>query len=52
MNCPFPKRENVLKVDLMQIICIKPDYEWDFQNIRTQKMILKNHKVIDEAVYI
>ena len=41
----------MLKVDLMQIICIKPDYEWDVQNIRTQKMRLKNHKVIDEAVY-
>ena len=47
----FPKREDMLKVDLMQIICIKPDYEWDIQNIRTQKMRLKNHKVIDEAVY-
>ena len=46
----YPKREDILKVDLMQIICINPDYEWDVQNIRTQKMILKNHKVIDEAI--
>ena len=47
----FPKKEDMLKVDFMQIICIKPDYEWDVQNIRTQKMRLKNHKVIDEAVH-
>ena len=39
-----------LKVDFMQIIAIKPEYEWEIQNIRTQKMRLKNSKVIDEAV--
>ena len=46
----FPKREDKLKVDFMQIIVIKPEYEWEIQNIRTQKMRLKNSKVIDEAV--
>ena len=34
----------------MQIIAIKPEYEWEIQNFRTQKMRLKNSKVIDEAV--
>ena len=34
----------------MQIIAIKPEYEWEIQNIRTQEMRLKNSKVIDEAV--
>ena len=43
----FPKREGKLKVDFMQIIAIKPEYEWEIQNIRTQKMRLKNSKVID-----
>ena len=33
-----------------KIIGLKPDYEWDVQNIRTQKMKLKNHRAIDEAV--
>ena len=46
----FPKREDKLEVDFMQIIAIKPEYEWEIQNIRTQKMRLKNSKVIDEAV--
>ena len=46
----FPKREDKLKADFMQIIAIKPEYEWEILNIRTQKMRLKNSKVIDEAV--
>ena len=46
----FPKREDKLEVDFRQIIAIKPEYEWEIQNIRTQKMRLKNSKVIDEAV--
>ena len=46
----FPKREDKLEVDFMQIIAIKPEYEWEIQNIRTQKMRLKKSKIIDEAV--
>ena len=46
----FPKKEDMCGVDIRQVIGIKPDYEWDVRNIRTQKMRLKNHKAIDEAV--
>ena len=46
----FSRKEDLCKVDLAQIIGLKPGYEWDVQNIHTLKMELKNHRAIDEAV--
>ena len=40
----------MFEVDSLQIIGLKPDYEWEVQIVRNQKMRLKNHKAIDEAV--
>ena len=46
----FPKKEDACKVDLGQIIGIKLEYKWDIQNMRNQKMKVKNHRAIYAAV--
>ena len=46
----FPRKEDMCEVDIRQVIGIKLDYERDVRSICTQKMRLKNHKAIDEAV--
>ena len=46
----FPNKEDECVVDFRQIIGVQPNYEWEVQSLRTQKMRLKNHREIDEAV--
>ena len=31
-------------------MAIKPEYEWDLMSVRVQKLLLKNHVCIENAV--
>ena len=46
----FPLKEDECEVHVDQVIGIKPDYEWDYSNIRINRLKLKNHAEINEAV--
>ena len=46
----FPRKEDECEVHIDQIIGMKPEYEWDYSNIRLNKLTLKNHEAFNLAV--
>ena len=49
-NWKFPAKDDICAADLVQLINIKPDSEWDYTNARCHKLLLKNDKDIAEEV--
>ena len=43
-------KEDVCDADATQVVSIQPEYEWDILSIRVQKLLLKNHTSIEDAV--
>ena len=43
-------KEDIWEVDVAPIVAIKPEYEWDIMSVRVQKLSLKNHVCIENAV--
>ena len=46
----YPMKEDICEVDATPIVAIKPEYEWDLMSVRVQKLLLKNHVCIENAV--
>ena len=44
------ERAYIWEVDATLIVAIKPEYEWDIMSVRVQKLLLKNHVCIENAV--